>query len=665
LLLLLAGTIVAVQAADWPYYQHDAEHTGRSTAVIDAPKLMHSWTAPDGYAMPQIVGDTVYSTKSQGGYSGTGWATYVSAFDLVTGAMKWTYSGSFIFPSQAAVGGDLVVFHNGGLFESDAGELYVLDAPTGALRYKVAGVIDRSSGSGPPLMMPLLVPNPADGTIMAYCANGATIWGVRLGPSSGSIVWTQGGQFGGVSMPTLVGNSIVVAGPGQFYAFDRATGTPNHFYQGTVHGGGGTTVAYDSVRQHIYVLEQANPPGQLSEQALTVFQYTSNAQIDFLWQRIGEGIGRGSVAIGPSGNVYVAGGSHLLELHPDTGATLRSVTGSFYTQLTPAITAGLIWANSAGRTTAYDLETMQPVRTLPEANSGSWYFSPGAFADGYFLMARGDTVFAKGFDVYADPAAQAINISTRLLVQAGDSVGIAGFIITGNAPKRLLLRGIGPSLTGFGVPDALADPVMELHGPAGFITITNDNWRDTQEAAIQATALAPTNVLESAILVTLNPGPYTAILKGQNNTMGVALVEVYDLDQAAASKLGNISTRAFVSTGNDIVIAGLTLGGNAGHDNVIVRGIGPSLSTSGVPNALTNPTLELRDSNGALLIANNDWQDNPAQAAELTAAGLAPTNPLESAIAATLPPGLYTALLAGLNNGTGVGLVEVYDRGAP
>ena len=131
------------------------------------------------------------------------------------------------------------------------------------------------------------------------------------------------------------------------------------------------------------------------------------------------------------------------------------------------------------------------------------------------------------------------------------------------------------------------------------------------------------------------------------------------------AKLANISTRAFVSTGDNIVIAGFMLGSNSGDDRVVVRGIGPSLTAAGVPNALANPTLELRDSNGALLVANNDWQDNPAQAAELTAAGLAPTNQLESGIAATLPPGLYTALLAGLNNGTGIGLVEVYDLGAP
>jgi hypothetical protein len=264
------------------------------------------------------------------------------------------------------------------------------------------------------------------------------------------------------------------------------------------------------------------------------------------------------------------------------------------------------------------------------------------------------------------PPTQAINLSTRMQVQTGDNVGIGGFIITGSAPKHLVLRALGPSLTQAGVPDVLADPVLELHGPGAFVTITDDNWRDdpAQEALIIADGLAPTNDLESAIDTTLNPGAYTAIVRGKNNTSGVALIEVYDLSQAVLAKLANISTRAFVSTGDNIVIAGFILGHNSGVDRIVARGIGPSLTAFGVPNALADPTLELRDSNGALLIANNNWQDDPAQAAELTAAGLAPTNNLESGIAATLPPGLYTALLAGLNNGTGIGVVEVYDLGA-
>ena len=257
-----------------------------------------------------------------------------------------------------------------------------------------------------------------------------------------------------------------------------------------------------------------------------------------------------------------------------------------------------------------------------------------------------------------------IELSSRLRVQTGDNVGIGGFIITGSVAKNVIIRGIGPSLTRYNIVNLLDDPTLELHGPGGFVTMSNNNWRDTQEAEIQATGIPPTIDREPAIVATLAPGAYTAILSGRSGTSGVALVEVYDLNQNADSRLANISTRAFVSTGDDIVIAGFQLSNDPGLDRVIVRGMGPSLALVGVPNALANPTLELHDGNGTLLTSNNDWQDNPVQAAEITAAGLAPTNNFESAIAATLPPGLYTALLSGLNFGTGVGVVEVYDRGA-
>ncbi len=230
--------------------------------------------------------------------------------------------------------------------------------------------------------------------------------------------------------------------------------------------------------------------------------------------------------------------------------------------------------------------------------------------------------------------AQAVNLSTRMRVQSGDNIGIGGFIITGTAPKHVLLRAIGPSLAHSGLSNALPDPIMELHGPGGFVTMTNDNWRDdpAQEAAILATGIAPTNNLESAIDRTLNPGAYTAIVRNTNNTLGVGLVEVYDLNPEAASKLANISTRAFVGTGDSIMIAGFIIGSHSGNVRIAVRGIGPSLAGLGVPEVLANPTLELRDNNGALLMGNNDWQDDSAQAAELTAAGLAPPNQLESGI---------------------------------
>ena len=234
--------------------------------------------------------------------------------------------------------------------------------------------------------------------------------------------------------------------------------------------------------------------------------------------------------------------------------------------------------------------------------------------------------------------------------------------MTGTGDRNVLLRGIGPSLPS--EINSLPDPVLELHGENGFVTVINNNWRDNQEQAIIDTGIPPTNDLESAILVMLPPGAYTAILKGNGttNNTGVGLVEVYDLTQGGSSKLGNISTRGFVQTGNDVMIAGFILGAGNTSDPIIVRGIGPSLADFGIPAVLADPTLELRDENGALVNSNNDWMDDPDQVALINAAGLAPTNALEAAIAATLVPGSYTVVLAGSGGGTGTGLVEMYDH---
>jgi hypothetical protein len=259
---------------------------------------------------------------------------------------------------------------------------------------------------------------------------------------------------------------------------------------------------------------------------------------------------------------------------------------------------------------------------------------------------------------------QAVNLATRLRAETGDNAGIGGFIITGSVPKRVIIRGLGPSLTSFGFPagELLADPTLELHGPGSFATIFNNDWKDSQQASIAASGLAPSNDHEAAIDVTLSPGQYTAILRGNGTGSGIGTVEVYDLT-TTASKLANLSTRALVRTGDNVVIAGFILGNNGGNDRIVIRGLGPSLSAFGISNPLQDPMLELRDQNGVLLKSNNDWLDDPVQAAEITAAGLAPSNTKESAIAAALPPGPYTAILSGVNGGQGVGTVEVYDRG--
>lgn len=238
---------------------------------------------------------------------------------------------------------------------------------------------------------------------------------------------------------------------------------------------------------------------------------------------------------------------------------------------------------------------------------------------------------------------------------------IAGAIITGNEPKRVIIRALGASLAQAGIGDLLADPVLELYGPNGSLITTNDDWKDTQQAQIEASTLAPEADSESAIIAMLQPGNYTAIVRGKDGANGVALVEIYDLAPAADSKLANISTRAYVQTGENVLIGGFILGGNDGLADVIVRGIGPSLATAAVPDVLVDPVLELRDRNGVLVLANNDWQDDAVQAALISASGVAPSDPRESAIAAALPPGGYTVILAGVDGGDGIGLVEIYN----
>jgi Ice-binding-like len=256
--------------------------------------------------------------------------------------------------------------------------------------------------------------------------------------------------------------------------------------------------------------------------------------------------------------------------------------------------------------------------------------------------------------------AQLLNISTRADVQTGDNVAIGGFIITGNAAKKVIVRGLGPSLQSKGIRNFLANPTLELHNQTGGAIIAkNDNWKDTQRAEIQATGLAPTNDAESAIVATLAPGEYTAILRGENATTGIGLVEIYDLAPDSNSKLANISTRGFAQTGDEVLIAGFILGNGTASERVIIRAIGPSLAGKGVANVLADPTLALHDANGTLLAFDDNWKDT--QRAEIQATGLAPTNDLESAIVATLAPGNYTAIVAGKNGGTGVALAEVYD----
>jgi hypothetical protein len=254
-----------------------------------------------------------------------------------------------------------------------------------------------------------------------------------------------------------------------------------------------------------------------------------------------------------------------------------------------------------------------------------------------------------------------LNSATRMRVGTGDNVLIGGFIIRGGS-KKVILRAIGPSLTNVGVPGALADPTLELHDGAGELITSNDNWVSSpQKQAILDSGLAPKDDRESAIVATLAEGNYTAVVAGAGGISGVGLVEIYDLDQSATNRLLNLATRGRVETGDNVMIAGLIVGGTQ-NTRIIIRALGPSLSTltPPVPNALSDPTLELRDGQGNLLETNDDWVNSPHKQ-EITDSMLAPPNNKESAIIGALPPANYTAIVRGVNGATGIGLVELYD----
>ena len=394
--ILLARSLVA---DDWPYYQHDAWHTGNSGAFVNPQALSLAWTAPwsgTGYSTPVIVGNTIYAMQNQQGIGNS--HTTISSFNLSTGAINWSYTGDFVFPSQPGVGGGFVTFVGSTVSSSS---LYVLDALTGTLRYTVP------IAEGPTSLVPTVVQDPISGHVTAFVAGSSLVSGgsfavsaVALRPASGSVLWTKFGDFGGDSIPTVVGRSIVLAGPGQYYAFDQATGTPNHFWSGNISGGGGTTVAYDAARQQFYVLEYYNDPTP----TLSAFHYTDNSHITLLWQRTGVG-GGGSVAIGPTGKVY-SRGSVIWELDPATGTTLRSIPGSFAGGSTPALTNNVLWIIGTSQVFAYDLLTLQLLRAFHPSRGdlNTPYQSPGAFADGYFVVDYGNLYGGRSFDVYRAPS---------------------------------------------------------------------------------------------------------------------------------------------------------------------------------------------------------------------------------------------------------------------
>jgi sugar lactone lactonase YvrE len=345
-----------------------------------------------------------------------------------------------------------------------------------------------------------------------------------------------------------------------------------------------------------------------------------------------------AITIDKAGNIYVA----------DTGAhRIRKIApNGWVTTL-----AGSEFGNVAGA--GHAAQFNQPMGIAVDQN-GALYV-----ADYYNHTIR------IGIPQPASP--QLANISTRLVVQPGDNALIAGFIVTGTKHKVVMLRAMGPSLTKSKIAGALADPTLEVHDSKGVLLAANDDWWKTDLGGlIQAnqgndlyfSGLQPTESSESALIVELEPGAYTAVVRGKNNATGIAVVESYDLDWNVESRLANISTRGLVQTGERVMIAGTIIRGS-GPANVLIRAIGPTLANFGISNSLQDPVLELHDSNGGLVALNDNWRSD--QEANISATALAPTDDRESAIFATLSPGAYTAIVTGSGNSTGVAVVEVYQ----
>ncbi len=606
-----------------------------------------------------------YGTTSSGGAGNIGTVFRMTPSGAVTILYSFTGGKDGMFPSAG-----LLLANDGNFygtttesFDSDAaGGTVFRITPTGTFNilYDFPGV---SGGSS--LYAGLVQGD--DGKLY-----GTTFAGAAGSFFGGGTVFQM--DLGG-GTPTILHSFSGAADGGSPYYGALAKGTDGNFY-GTTYGGG---MVNSNFPQGTGTVFHITPTGTLT----TLYTFTGGA----------DGYGpEGGLVLGSDGNFYgttgfgdffstTASGGTIFKITPaGVLTTLHSLSlaegsvplasliqgsdGNFYgTAETGGDSNGTVFnITPAGAfTVLYTFlgpEGRQPQSGLFQASDGMFY---GTTAFGGDPTALAGIVFR-----FAAPAPSGTfgNISTRLNVLTGDNVLIGGFIITGVDAKQVVLRAIGPSLADFGVSGVLADPTLSLHDSTGAVIATNDNWMENSTAdqtVLMNDKLAPTNPAESAIVRTLPAGAYTAIVSGVGNTTGVALVEAYDIDAAAASQLANISTRGLVQTGDNVMIGGFIIAGGSDASNTIVlRGIGPSLTPLGVAGALQDPTLALYDSNGDIITSNDNWMDSPDMQ-EIIDDHLAPTEDKESAILAVLAPGAYTAILSGVNGATGVGLVEAYN----
>jgi hypothetical protein len=450
------------------------------------------------------------------------------------------------------------------------------------------------------------------------------------------------------------------------------------------------TAAVGVIDNKIYVAGGGETP---SQRELEVYDPVANTWTVKAPMRVPRNHCGGGVI---DGNFYVVGGraglgsTNALEVYnPQTNTwSSRPPMPTARSGIAAAVVNDELWVfgGEDADTVHAEVEVYNPAsdswRRLPDMplpRHGIWasvignkIYIPGGGAAAGFAATNTNQIFT----VSTSTQGSLGNISTRAFVQTGENVMIGGFIVQGTGPKRVIIRAIGPELTQYGIADALGNPRLELHNGTGALIASNDDWQTTiiggiitsnQVSDIQNSGRAPTAASESAIIADLQPGNYTAIVRGINNTTGVALVEVYDLSPGASSSLGNISTRSFVQTGEHVMIGGFIVQGT-GPKRVIIRAIGPELTQYGITNALPNPTLELHNGTGALIASNDDWQTTilggiitSSQVSDIQNSGRAPTAASESAIVADLQPGNYTAIVRGVSNTTGVALVEVYD----
>ncbi len=507
--------------------------------------------------------------------------------------------------------------------------------------------------------------NPATGAFESTFTPGLSVVGIAFGPTGDlfaasfdnqAVYRLDGttGQFKAKISGTEVSRPVgLTVGPdGDVYVSDNASNRVVRYdgrsgvYKGVFASGGGLVSPWHLVFGPDGDLYVANSP---NGHILRYNGITGAFKDDFASS--GSVKTAFGIAFGPDGNLYVSASTN------DPIFRFNGTTGAF------------MGVFSSGR----QLIDADAVVFGPDGDLYVASFSAGEVVrfdgtSGAFKLAITSSTLGNPSSLAFTPEAKVLNISTRLAVQTGDNILIAGFIIAGEEARNVIVRAIGPSLADVGLSGVLADPTLELHDSTGGLIAANNDWHVTQvggvitgdqEAAIEATDLAPTHDLESAIVAKLAPGSYTAVVRGTNDGTGVGLAEVYDLNQATPSKLANLSTRGFVDTGDNVMIGGVVArpGGGTVTD-VILRAIGPSLGTL-VENALADPTLELHDSNGVPVASNDNWKES--QQSEIEATGLAPTDEAESAIVASLVPGAYTAILKGKGDTTGVALFELYS----